>query len=73
MTTIIEAQHPGLCGQCDQRFDAGTRLVRNAPDTGWVHERCPEGKFDFNPADVCADCFTVRAVNGACACVGGES
>lgn len=25
-------------------------------------------KFDFDPADVCTECFTVRAANGKCAC-----
>lgn len=28
-------------------------------------------KFDFDPAQVCGECFTVRSVSGACACVGG--
>lgn len=70
--TTIEAQHPGICPNCGQPSDVGERITRNASDTAWVHERCPEvGRFDFNPADVCGSCFTIRAVNGACACVGG--
>ena len=69
--TTIEAKYAGVCPECGQRFDVGVRVT--ADEAGaWVHERCPEGKFDFNPADVCDSCFTVRAVNGACACVGGE-
>ena len=70
--TTIEAQHPGRCPECGQFFDTGTR-VRN-DDSGWVHERCPEpsSPFDFNPADVCGGCFTVRARNGACGCKEGD-
>jgi hypothetical protein len=68
--TTIEARHPGVCPKCGQRFDVGEMLTRDEEDTAWVHERCPDSPspFDFDPADVCGGCFTVRAKNGACAC-----
>lgn len=27
-----------------------------------------ESIFDFNPKDVCTECFLVRAKNGTCSC-----
>jgi hypothetical protein len=69
--TTIEAKYAGVCPDCGQRFNVGERVTPDEAGEAWAHERCPEGKFDFNPADVCDSCFTIRSVSGACACVGG--
>ena len=71
--TTIEAQHPGVCGDCGQRFDVGTRLVRN-DDAGWVHERCPEpsSPFDYDPERVCGSCWLVKSTAGSCGCKEGD-
>lgn len=61
----IEARHPGLCTACDESFDVGEPLTRNAEDTAWVHVTCPEPPA---PRPVCPECFMEIALNGACSC-----
>lgn len=65
----ITARHAGVCRSCGHTFDVGTELTHDDA-LGWVHVECPDvpTKYDFDPDDVCGECFTVRSVNGACAC-----
>lgn len=54
----IEAQHPGVCADCDEHFDVGTRL-RSTAD-GWAHEVCPDVD-DLTPTGpVCDRCWLTR-------------
>jgi hypothetical protein len=62
-TRRIEAQHPGVCADCERTFPVGTP-IRNDGD-GWVHVECPPGPA---PRPVCPGCFMETALNGACSC-----
>lgn len=65
----IEAQLNGVCPECDGRIRPGERITRYDVTDPWRHAVCPEStSLDFDPTTVCQSCFTVRAVNGACAC-----
>lgn len=66
--TRIEARHPGVCGECEERFQVGTKLRRNEEDTAWVHDACPDSFDGIDLSNVCPECFMVRAVNGGCSC-----
>lgn len=67
-TTTI-AERPSRCGDCFAFINIGDRVTRANTFTEWVHERCPKTRFDITGEDVCPECFTVRATNGACNCV----
>jgi len=68
MSTLAVADHPGSCPDCGGAIRPGERITRGNAFDVWRHASCPPTKFDFDPAAVCPDCFTVRATNGACAC-----
>lgn len=65
--SAIKARFPGQCAQCGGGIREGDLIVRNLDDQ-WVHTICPADPFDFDLTEICPDCFTVRAKNGACAC-----
>jgi hypothetical protein len=56
------------CTECGGAIKPGERITRRNAFEAWRHATCPKTKFDFEPADVCGGCFTVRATTGACAC-----
>ncbi|GLJ78655.1 hypothetical protein [Microbacterium imperiale] len=56
------------CEECDQPIRMTDPAIRPTAFTWWRHVRCPQTKFDFDPADVCPECFTVRTTTGACNC-----
>lgn len=62
------AEHPSRCGECGGAIKPGERITRANPFEPWQHAVCPPTRFDFDPATVCPDCFTVRATTGACNC-----
>lgn len=64
----IEAHYPAPCGECGGMIAAGDQITRDSAFARWRHDTCPATKFDFDPAEVCTECFTVRAANGKCAC-----
>jgi hypothetical protein len=64
----IEAQRPSRCPDCDSFIQPGDMITRGNAFADWRHVVCPPTKFDFDPSNVCPDCFTVRATTGACAC-----
>jgi len=64
----LTARHAGSCPDCGGHFDAGDLITRTNHFELWRHASCPLTKFDFDPGDVCPDCFTVRATTGACSC-----
>lgn len=68
MSTSTVAQHPALCPDCETGIQVGDPITRPNPFEAWRHASCPRTKFDFDPATVCPDCFTVRATTGACNC-----
>jgi hypothetical protein len=67
MLTAI-ARHPSRCPDCGLAIHEGERIARANHFEFWRHETCPRTKFDFDPGDVCPDCFTVRTTTGACNC-----
>jgi hypothetical protein len=62
------AQHSARCPDCDSFIRVGDAIVRPHLFEQWRHAVCPRTKFDFEPAEVCPDCFTVRSTTGACSC-----
>lgn len=68
MTPSLIAQHPGLCSDCGGYFQPGDRVTRANAFEQWRHVSCPRTKFDFDPGDVCPECFIVRTTTGACNC-----
>jgi hypothetical protein len=66
-TTDIATDRPPcpLCGGFIQTNSPVTRANLFDP---WQHVTCPRTKFDFDPGDVCPNCFTVRTTTGACNC-----
>lgn len=67
-TTTAGPANTTICPDCGGTIHPGQRITRANVFDVWRHHRCPATKFDFDPADVCPDCFTVRTVTGACAC-----
>lgn len=65
---IVTARHQGACQECGGHFQVGDRITRPNHFELWRHAECPRTKFDFDPGDVCAICFTIRATTGACNC-----
>ncbi len=63
-----EAAVGALCSDCGAGIRLGQPVTRDNLFAPWRHVSCPRTKFDFDPADVCPDCFTVRTPTGACAC-----
>lgn len=63
----IIAEHPARCPDCLAFIKPGDWIVRPNGFEQWRHASCPKTKFDFEPGDVCGECFTVRATNGKCA------
>lgn len=61
------ARFPGTCPQCGGGIREGDVITRDLQDA-WVHVQCPADPFDFDPADTCPECFTVRSKSGACSC-----
>ena len=64
----VIARHPGSCPDCGGHCRPGDRITRPNHFELWRHAECPRTKFDFDPGDVCPECFTVRATTGACTC-----
>jgi hypothetical protein len=62
------AERPSPCPDCGGFIQIDTPVERDNVFEPWRHVRCPRTKFDFDPADVCPDCFTVRTTTGACSC-----
>lgn len=62
------AERPSSCPDCFGFVQIGDQVRRDNTFEEWRHARCPRTKFDVDPGEVCPDCFTVRANNGACAC-----
>lgn len=65
MTEFL-AEYPGRCGACGEPIDVG-ELARYVDDEV-VHVECFTLEEAFR--DICPDCFTERAVNGECLCIG---
>lgn len=65
---IVTATFSGACADCGGHFQVGDTITRPNHFERWRHAACPRTKFDFDPGDVCPECFTVRATNGACNC-----
>ena len=63
-----EATHSSYCPDCQRVINPGDTITRDNAFERWRHASCPTTKYDFDPTDVCGDCFTVRAANGKCAC-----
>lgn len=57
------AAHEGLCAVCEEPFTQGDLITR--AHGGWSHAQCPEEK---PMGEVCADCFTLKPLNGRCLC-----
>lgn len=68
MSAVVIAEHPAKCPDCFAFIQPGDRITRHNVFADWSHEVCPKTRFDFDPAAVCPECFTVRAVNGKCTC-----
>lgn len=69
MTVVTAvAERPSSCPDCLGFIQVGDRVTRANSFEEWRHVTCPKTKFDFDPAEVCTSCFTVRAANGRCAC-----
>lgn len=62
------AERPSSCPDCFGFIQIGDPVTRSNSFGEWRHARCPKTKFDFDPAQVCEECFTVRAASGKCAC-----
>ncbi|MGW9345560.1 hypothetical protein ACWGR3_28825 [Streptomyces albidoflavus] len=62
------AERPATCPACSNFIKVGDEITRDNAFANWRHVRCPHTKYDFDPADVCPDCFTVRTPTGACNC-----
>lgn len=56
------------CSECGVRFRINEAVTRANVFEPWRHVACRRTKFDFDPADVCPNCFTVRTTTGACSC-----
>lgn len=65
--TVI-AERPSTCPDCFSFINIGDGVTRSNAFEEWRHVRCPRTKFEFDPAAVCPNCFTVRTLTGACNC-----
>ena len=66
--TVKDAAVGAICPDCGAGIRLGQPVTRDSLFVSWRHVACPRTKFDFDPADVCPDCFTVRTTTGACSC-----
>lgn len=71
----VTARMSGRCHGCGEDIVPGDAIDRESGGTRWVHADCVNtdavdraDPLDFDQNAVCQSCFTVRAVNGACAC-----
>lgn len=74
------ARYHGRCGACEEQITPGQEIEYDA-DGDIVHDTCesplPSVRWpqmqdsdpDLTPGETCGECFTIKAVNGACACV----
>lgn len=62
----FEAQYPGECEECGERFPPGT-TIRITSGSAAVHDICPDDEPSPH-REVCPCCFTEQSVSGACAC-----
>jgi len=74
------ARYHGRCGSCEEQITPGQEVAYDA-DGDVVHESCEfarpstpwpkseDAELDLTPGESCDECFTIKAVNGACACV----
>lgn len=73
----FEARYPGTCLDCEDTIGVGdqiearfSQVARDSKVVGYAHAVCPDtDPMRFDPDQVCPECFTVKAVNGACACL----
>lgn len=73
------ARYHGRCGGCDEQIVPGEEVAFD-DDGEVVHESCgfpspstrwpeaPDSEPDLTAGESCPECFTILAVNGACAC-----
>lgn len=65
MSRPFEAQYPGTCSACDERFEARTLILVSS--SGARHDVCPE-PTPMVAREVCPRCFLEQSVSGACGC-----
>lgn len=71
MTRFFEARFDGQCtARCGAPIEKGD-LVRYWEDEIYHHECAPDPRPESppEPAAICPQCWTKRAVNGACGCI----
>lgn len=68
MSATFTAKYRGTCLGCDGQIDPGDLVKWDARDV--VHAECPgaDAGHDTPKTGLCPECFTYRAVNGACGC-----
>lgn len=66
MSRPFEAQYPGTCEECGERFDKGT-TIRVVATGAAVHDVCPDD-VPLPTSEICPRCFIEKSVTGACGC-----
>jgi hypothetical protein len=68
MSVLTVAQFETRCGRCESVIRIGSEIELGG-NGRWLHSSCPVGVMDTPPAEqMCGECFTPRALNGACLC-----